>query len=386
MLTSLSLIDSCYALPARSIDGDSIELKQPGVTYSVFYESLRPFGRWINHPWYGFVWVPDVEPGFFPYGTNGYWLFTDVGWTWYSYYSWGWGPFHYGRWFYDSFYGWTWVPGYQWSCAWVVWRYSDGYYGWGPIGPGVSLNFAFSEGYYLPHTHWRFIHHQHMGRRDIDHYYAGFGGYMEFLRQSKVIPNVREDLQRKLSYHAGPSLGDVEKATDKKWSPLNVQETDKPGQQLKNGSVMLYRPEISQTTATKPKTVESWKGRAPEEVIELNQPERDRDRISEQDRLHQVKPEIIREVPIAPKQEPSRPRTDEPVQLQLPPPQKETKPDVPVMPRPHQNNIPPVDKPIPLPKTDLPRQPIRQIRPQPPVIKSAPKKTLNGKKLIRPNH
>lgn len=209
---------------------------------------------------------------------------------------------------------------------------------------------------------------------------------MEFLRQSKVIPNVREDLQRKLSYHAGPSLGDVEKATDKKWSPLNVQETDKPGQQLKNGSVMLYRPEISQTTATKPKTVESWKGRAPEEVIELNQPERDRDRISEQDRLHQVKPEIIREVPIAPKQEPSRPRTDEPIQLQLPPPQKETKPDVPVMPRPHQNNIPPVDKPIPLPKTDLPRQPIRQIRPQPPVIKSAPKKTLNGKKLIRPNH
>ena len=385
-LASLCLVGSCYAIPNRSINRDTIEGKQPGITYSVFFENLRPFGRWINHPRYGFVWVPDVEPGFFPYGTNGYWLLTDWGWTWYSYYSWGWGPFHYGRWFYDSFYGWTWVPGYQWSCGWVVWRYSDGYYGWGPIGPGVSLNFAYTDGYYLPHTHWRFIHNQHMGRKDIDHYYAGFGGYMEFLRQSKVIPNVREDLQRKLRYHAGPPSSEVEKATNKKWSPINVQETDKPAQQLRNGSVMLYKPDISQGATAKPKSVESWKGRAPEEAIELNQLEPDRDRIRQQDRLHQVKPDMKHEVPIAPKQEPSRLRTDEPIHPPLPPPPKEVLPDLPIVPKAAPNIKPPVDKPIRLPKTDMPRQPNRQIRPQAPVIKPMPNKPVNGKKMIRPNH
>jgi hypothetical protein len=46
----------------------------------------------------------------------------------------------------------------------------------------------------------------------------------------------------------------------------------------------------------------------------------------------------------------------------------------------------PVDKPIPLPKKDLPRQPSRQIRPQAPIIKPMPQKPVNGKKLIRPNH
>jgi hypothetical protein len=385
IFASLCLFVSCYALPVGSINRDTIENRQPGITYSVFYESLRPYGRWIDHPRYGFVWVPDVEAGFFPYGTNGYWLLTDWGWTWYSYYAWGWGPFHYGRWFYDPFYGWTWMPGYQWSSAWVVWRYSDGYYGWGPIGPGVSLTFAFSNAYYLPHTHWRFIQNRHMGRKDIDHYYAGFGGYMDFLRQSKVIPNVREDLQRKISYHAGPTMHDVEIATNKKWTTLNVQESEKPGQQLRNGSVILYKPEISQAKVSKPKAVERWKGRAPEDVIELNQPEQDHDRIMQQDRQHQDKPELIQEAPIAPKQEPLRPRTDETNQPQLPPPQKETQHELPMIPIPEHNIKPPVDKPIPLPKTDLQRQPGRQIRPQPPVIKPAPKKNNNGKNRIPRN-
>ena len=30
-----------------------------------------------------------LVPGFTPYSTNGYWVFTNEGWTWVSDYSWG---------------------------------------------------------------------------------------------------------------------------------------------------------------------------------------------------------------------------------------------------------------------------------------------------------
>jgi hypothetical protein len=177
----------------------------------------------------------------------------------------------------------------------------------------------------------------------------------------------------------------VEKATNKKWSPLNVQEMDKPGQQLRNGSVMLYKPKISQAKTTTPKSVESWKGRAPEEVIELNQPEQEHDRIKQQDRWQQPKTEIIREAPDFPKTEPSRQRTNELIQPARPPIEKEMMPELTPKQQPDKGIKPSVDKPIPLPKTELPRQQGRQIRPQPPVIKSVPKKTNNGKNKIPRN-
>src|SRR5947209_2737938 len=67
------------------------------VDFNTFYNDLSPYGRWINHPNYGQVWVYNEE-GFRPYYTNGHWDYTDYGWEWVSDYDWGWAPFHYGRW------------------------------------------------------------------------------------------------------------------------------------------------------------------------------------------------------------------------------------------------------------------------------------------------
>ena len=76
---------------------------------------------------------------FRPYNTGGHWVWTDeYGWMWASEYAWGWAPFHYGRWVFDDYYGWMWVPGYEWSPAWVEWRTGGDYFGWAPLGPGVS--------------------------------------------------------------------------------------------------------------------------------------------------------------------------------------------------------------------------------------------------------
>ena len=106
--------------------------QQQTITYQQFYNDLSPYGDWINYGNYGYVWVP-FQANFRPYYTNGYWVYTNYGWTWVSNYNWGWAPFHYGRWINDIRFGWMWVPGYEWAPAWVSWRGGGDYYGWAPL-------------------------------------------------------------------------------------------------------------------------------------------------------------------------------------------------------------------------------------------------------------
>src|SRR5690625_7977028 len=58
------------------------------VSMNLFYESLSPYGKWIDYRGYGNAWVPRVSRNFRPYATNGRWVFSDYGWTWMSGYSW----------------------------------------------------------------------------------------------------------------------------------------------------------------------------------------------------------------------------------------------------------------------------------------------------------
>ena len=74
------------------------------------------------------------NPDWRPYA-DGYWAYTDVGWTWVSYEDFGWATYHYGRWTDLADYGWVWVPGYEWGPAWVSWRTGGDYVGWAPLPP-----------------------------------------------------------------------------------------------------------------------------------------------------------------------------------------------------------------------------------------------------------
>jgi hypothetical protein len=109
------------------------------VDLTFFHDRLAPYGDWIQHQRYGWVWHPTVvEMDWRPY-VDGHWVMTDeYGWLWESDYDWGWAPFHYGRWAYDEEFGWVWVPGYEWGPAWVGWRQGDGYLGWAPLPPEVG--------------------------------------------------------------------------------------------------------------------------------------------------------------------------------------------------------------------------------------------------------
>jgi hypothetical protein len=133
-------------------------------TYATYYDSLAPYGTWLDVAGYGPCWQPGVViicPGWQPYCNNGRWVYTDCGWYWLSAYSWGWAPFHYGRWFRHSHYGWCWMPGNVWGPSWVCWRYNGSYCGWAPLPPAavyrpavgltyhgqsVSGNFSFGLG------------------------------------------------------------------------------------------------------------------------------------------------------------------------------------------------------------------------------------------------
>jgi hypothetical protein len=103
---------------------------------STFETQLAPYGRWVDTPEYGRVWVPNAtqRADWQPY-TDGHWVYTAWGWSFVSDVPWGWAPFHYGRWGWAPTLGWFWVAGTVWAPAWVSWRHTDGHVAWSPFAP-----------------------------------------------------------------------------------------------------------------------------------------------------------------------------------------------------------------------------------------------------------
>src|ERR1041385_4250710 len=109
---------------------------QSDVSIDFFYDNISG-GNWIDVAGYCYCWQPDVavnDVDWRPY-TDGYWVYTDAGWTWVSYEDFGWATYHFGRWLRLTDLGWVWVPGYEWGPAWVSWRTGGDYVGWAPLPP-----------------------------------------------------------------------------------------------------------------------------------------------------------------------------------------------------------------------------------------------------------
>jgi uncharacterized protein DUF6600 len=126
-LSMLAVVVSAFPQAARA-----------DVSIDFFYDNLSG-GNWIEVEGYGYGWQPDVavsDPNWRPYA-DGYWAYTDYGWTWISYEDFGWATYHYGRWANLADYGWVWIPGedLDWGPAWVSWRTGGDYIGWAPLPP-----------------------------------------------------------------------------------------------------------------------------------------------------------------------------------------------------------------------------------------------------------
>jgi hypothetical protein len=228
---------------------------QVSINFQVFYDDLSPYGSWVLNTHYGYVWLPDVSPGFIPYGTNGHWVFSNVGWTWVSNYSWGWAPFHYGRWYYDYIYGWVWVPDYEWGPAWVVWRRSEGYYGWAPIGPGISISIAYGRNYNLPYNQWIIVRDRDLGRTNINNYYVNTPDNTRILKNSTVINNIRIDNPNHVKYGMGPNRNEVQKRSANTITTYTLRERNKPGYNLSNKELSIYKPRVEKHNASGQKPI-----------------------------------------------------------------------------------------------------------------------------------
>ena len=237
--------------------------QQGDVSYQLFYDQLSPYGMWVNYPEYGYVWIPNVDPGFSPYATNGHWIFTDDGWTWISDYPWGWAAFHYGRWDYDNVYGWLWVPDNEWGPAWVSWRSSPGYYGWAPLRPGISISIAFGRDYHEPNERWIFVSDRDFNSPNISRYYVNRTKNITIINNSTIIVNTLRNKNRNSTYIAGPKRADVQRYSRTPVKSVHIRGINKPGQRLSNNELQIYRPQIQKINGNGRKPV-------PPKVTRLN--------------------------------------------------------------------------------------------------------------------
>jgi hypothetical protein len=140
-----------------------------------------------------------------------------------------------------------WIPDTEWGPAWVSWRRSEGYYGWAPLGPGISINIAIGGGYNIPDEHWIFVKDRDIERRDINHYYVDKTKNVTIIKNSTVINNTYVDNSRHVTYIAGPNKDDVQKVTGKTVNPVFVKDNDKPGQKINKDELKIYRPQVKKT-------------------------------------------------------------------------------------------------------------------------------------------
>ena len=108
----------------------------PDADYSMFYDSLNSYGRWLQVDGYGYAFRPNLSErsSWRPY-VDGRWVSTNQGWAWDSREPFGWACYHYGRWVRLSRHGWVWIPGREWAPAWVSWRSGGSHVGWAPLPP-----------------------------------------------------------------------------------------------------------------------------------------------------------------------------------------------------------------------------------------------------------
>jgi len=166
------------------------------VSFSYFYDSLLPYGEWVDVENYGYCWQPSgVDADWRPY-TDGYWSYTDAGWTWVSYEDFGAITYHYGRWIRLEDSGWVWQPGYEWGPAWVSWRQSDDYIGWAPLPPEATFDPESGIGVWVDRDYdigpssYSFCEYRHFGAPVIRNYILPWRRNKAIIHSTVNITNI----------------------------------------------------------------------------------------------------------------------------------------------------------------------------------------------------
>ena len=234
---------------------------------SYFYDQLQPYGIWVSHSGFGYVWIPrDVGYRWRPY-SRGHWAWTDYGWTWVSLERWGWIAFHYGRWGWDRRMGWFWVPDVVWAPSWVAWRWGDTHIGWAPLPPGVDFNPGRGFGrrdWDIPGHHWNFVRGRDFMDRSLDNWILPVERNVTII--NNTIINVNVNVRDNRVINDGVDVDQVRRWTNRTVDKYALKEAPRAGEQRVEGNDMIiYKPKISRNEASKPKQVIDQE-RAPEQV------------------------------------------------------------------------------------------------------------------------
>ncbi len=234
------------------------------VTVNYFYNTLTPYGAWVNVDGYGSCWRPTAviyNPSWQPYCDHGRWVYTNCGWYWISDYSWGWATFHYGRWFHHARYGWCWAPDTIWGPSWVTWRYSGNYCGWAPLPPGavyragvgffyngaaVSVGFGFGLGV----SAFTFVPTGNFCDPHPWRYRVAPAQVTQVYNQTTVINNFNVDSRSRVFVNNGIAPERITAVTRTEIHPITIRETTTPvarGEQLgRDGrTLMVNRPHFT---------------------------------------------------------------------------------------------------------------------------------------------
>jgi hypothetical protein len=261
------------------------------VSIDVFYDNLSG-GNWIEVEGYGYGWQPDVavnDPNWRPYA-DGYWAYTDDGWTWVSYEDFGWATYHYGRWANLTDYGWTWFPGsdLDWGPAWVSWRTGGDYVGWAPlpprgvgvvdegrpIGPQVDIEFDIGPEYY------NFCEVRYIGEPVLRNYIAPPGQNVTYINNTVNVTNIT--VKNNVVYNYGPnyemlsaqSARPIQRLSIERQSAANLSAAAKSGALTKvQGNKLVVaapnkltkappgaKPPAVKTKVAQPKINRGWAG------------------------------------------------------------------------------------------------------------------------------
>ena len=234
--------------------GDRVEI-------ATFHDALDRYGRWFEHPQYGYVWSPDVDRDWRPY-TRGKWQFTEEhGWYWQAEEPWGWAVFHYGRWFLDDDSGWVWVPGTEWAPAWVSWRNNDQAVGWAPLPPEAewrhgSLNF--SPSYYdSPRFSacWVFAPVAVLTGYAVYRYIYSPSRNYAYVSQTRFVPNHHQSVNNRI-FNAGFDHRRAQQLTGRPITPLRIVSVPGPDRHswsgAPRGELHVYRPNVSRAAVNTP--------------------------------------------------------------------------------------------------------------------------------------
>jgi hypothetical protein len=246
-----------YPGPEEEYYEEDYPIVSPSVDLSQFYDSLSPYGMWMVHPTYAYVWIPTrTRLGWRPY-TDGQWVWTDHGWTWISSFKWGWLPFHYGRWGWEKNLGWFWIPDTVWGPAWVTWRWGNLYVGWAPLPPeaifitGIGIDHL---PYALPHEHWVFVEPSYFLNSRLYRYLLPVERNITIINYTVLRTDI--SVRNGMIINRGIQTDDLRRVIKSRISKYELREMDQPGQtKVRMNDVEVFRPTVIKKEELRPKEV-----------------------------------------------------------------------------------------------------------------------------------